>query len=747
MKLRIAVHKSCKNKQSKPARDWQNILEDLDWLLGWVQNGYGWGATHFQARHRKADNSAGSNMVVIDFDGDTTLARFWSTDTARHWCSATYTSASHSETEHRFRALFPLGKELHSTAEHKGAYWLIVNRLLAELELNELADNCGQKPERLWFGNTKAEINKNNEYEPVPEFLLNDIAYEETSNFVSSDVTELDVKRAQWLLENFLVPSDDGEYETYYVPVMAACAGIGQPVFDSWVEWVLKGHHGEKRENIQPFKWRGLGTYSGPTTLYSLAKKQDPDWAHKLPPHLRFGAVGAAAGYTEFDPVPDIDQILETHLKQKGSKKAMSNNDDNIVPEPLPDSDQVKKRGRPKKTDDDLAKQRESDVEKVKEILSNLRKNELTGAIEYTQTSGEVIFLQGQDLDLMTTKLACENGVFIPEQRIKSAIQYAASKNRYCPIRSYLDHCSANAEPFEGWDRVGETFLGNSQPLATMTMQRLMIGAVARAYDPGCTMSWLPILVGPQGAGKSMFARSLVPQTLFAEITTPLDTLMREQYRLHVAWLLELPEIDNYFNSKNIENFKNLVTTRLDEVRYPYASLPSKLPRRFVFIGTTNRNQFLVDSTGNRRFVPLELGAGFQIPWQELRDCRDSLWASAVAAYRNHESHEFTSGEIADIFEYIQEFGDPDPWLDKIASYVAIREEVRTADVLTYALELDPRSQGRRESRRVADVLQSMGWRRLVTSRQDPNGKSKSVRVWQRPKNDPLSESHILHDF
>jgi len=747
MKLRIAVHKSCKNKQSKPARDWQNILEDLDWLLGWVQNGYGWCATHFQARHRKADNSAGSNMVVIDFDGDTTLARFWSTDTARHWCAATYTSASHSETEHRFRALFPLGKELHSTAEHKGAYWLIVNRLLAELKLDELADNCGQKPERLWFGNTKAEINKNNEYEPVPEFLLNDIAYEETSNFVSSDVTELDVKRAQWLLENFLVPSDDGEYETYYVPVMAACAGIGQPVFDSWVEWVLKGHHGEKRENIQPFKWRGLGTYSGPTTLYSLAKKQDPDWAHKLPPHLRFGAVGAAAGYTEFDPVPDIDQILETHLKQKGSKKAMSNNDDNIVPEPLPDSDQVKKRGRPKKTDDDLAKQRESDVEKVKEILSNLRKNELTGAIEYTQTSGEVIFLQGQDLDLMTTKLACENGVFIPEQRIKSAIQYAASKNRYCPIRSYLDHCSENAEPFEGWDRVGETFLGNSQPLATMTMQRLMIGAVARAYDPGCTMSWLPILVGPQGAGKSMFARSLVPQTLFAEITTPLDTLMREQYRLHVAWLLELPEIDNYFNSKNIENFKNLVTTRLDEVRYPYASLPSKLPRRFVFIGTTNRNQFLVDSTGNRRFVPLELGAGFQIPWQELRDCRDSLWASAVAAYRNHESHEFTSGEIADIFEYIQEFGDPDPWLDKIASYVAIREEVRTADVLTNALELDPRSQGRRESRRVADVLQSMGWRRLVTSRQDPNGKSKSVRVWQRPKNDPLSESHILNDF
>ena len=165
-------------------------------------------------------------------------------------------------------------------------------------------------------------------------------------------------------------------------------------------------------------------------------------------------------------------------------------------------------------------------------------------------------------------------------------------------------------------------------------------------------------------------------------------------------------------------------------------------------IGTTNRNQFLVDSTGNRRFVPLEIGGGFQIPWKQLAEERDCLWAAAVAAYRGGEGYEFNSGEIAAISEYIQEFGDPDPWMDKVAAYVAIREEVTAADVLTHALEIDPRNQGRREARRIADVLQTMNWRRLVTSRKDPaTGKSKSVRVWQRPKDDPLSEDHILNDF
>ena len=401
-----------------------------------------------------------------------------------------------------------------------------------------------------------------------------------------------------------------------------------------------------------------------------------------------------------------------------------------------------------RKSSDDAAKERSDDVSKVKSVLTDLRKNELTNAIEYTDPNGQTVALQGQDLDIMTTKLSCENGIFIPEQRMKSAIQYAAGRNTYCPIRRYLDHCAAHAAPHPDWERIGEVFLGNKHNIATLAMQRMMIGAVARAYNPGCSMSWLPILVGAQGVGKSMFSRNLVPQGLFSEITTPLDTLMKEQYRMHVAWVLELPEIDNYFNTRNIENFKNLVTTRVDETRFPYAALPSKLYRRFVLIGTTNRNQFLVDSTGNRRFVPLEIGSGFAVPWRQLAEQRDSLWAAAVAAFRSGQTYEFDSGEIARIAEYIQEFGDPDPWLDKIATYVTIRQEVTAAEILTNALELDPRQQGRRESRRVADVLQTMGWRRLVTSRKDPvTGKNKSIRIWQRPKDDPLPEDHILNDF
>ena len=257
------------------------------------------------------------------------------------------TSASHTEEEHRFRAIFPLEIELNSAAQHKGAYWLIVNRLLQELGLAELKDNCGQKAERLWFGNsgTVTDVRNGN---CVPGFLLEDIDYEETSVFGERTAAGTqDIKRCSWLLTEFLRPSDDGEYESYYVPVLAACAGVGEVVFDDWVTWVLKGHHGEAREH-QTVQGKGLAI-TPVTPLYRLAKQQDPDWT--TAPRLRFSMRGAAAGYLEVDPIPEI------------AKEATASNV--AFPEPLPDTASAPKKEDALRKIGDLASQQVADVTQV----------------------------------------------------------------------------------------------------------------------------------------------------------------------------------------------------------------------------------------------------------------------------------------------------------------------------------------------------------------------------------------------
>ena len=109
---------------------------------------------------------------------------------------------------------------------------------------------------------------------------------------------------------------------------------------------VIRGHHGHKEENIRPFKWRGLGKYAGHTKLYSLAKKQDPNWTRQLPAELRFRAAGGAVGYTETDPVVNFDEVISSSTGVKME----------FEPEPLPDAQQApKKRGRPKKSNEDAA--------------------------------------------------------------------------------------------------------------------------------------------------------------------------------------------------------------------------------------------------------------------------------------------------------------------------------------------------------------------------------------------------------
>lgn len=391
--------------------------------------------------------------------------------------------------------------------------------------------------------------------------------------------------------------------------------------------------------------------------------------------------------------------------------------------------------------------ERQSDIAVLSEALPDLRLNLLTNKMEYGSRTSPTV-LNGDDLDILTCKLAVQKNVFIPEARIKAAVRFAAKENAYCPIKRYLMECNFSAEPYPEWDRLGEVLLGSKLPIATRAMQRFFIGAVARAYTPGISMSWIPIFIGKQGCGKSQLLHELVPEELFAEMTVTLDILMKEIYRLHISWLIELPEVDNYFSVRNIENFKNLITTRVDETRLPYQSLPVSLSRRFVMAGTSNRSEFLVDPTGNRRFIPLEIADNFETPWRELPSFRDQIWKRALMEFEKGTSWEITTGELAEISDYISSFAEVDPWDSIVADFTANKSETTTTDVLVKGLGFTAQGLTKRDSRRAASILTSLGWRRQVTSRKDSEtGKSRSVRIWKRPKGEKSKSPKTLTDF
>lgn len=76
------------------------------------------------------------------------------------------------------------------------------------------------------------------------------------------------------------------------------------------------------------------------------------------------------------------------------------------------------------------------------------------------------------------------------------------------------------------------------------------------------------------------------------------------------------------------ESLKSLVTRRVDKARHAYAREMTEQPRRTVFIGTTNNDEYLRDASGNRRFVPVQVG---QINMELLTALRLQLWGEASA--------------------------------------------------------------------------------------------------------------------
>ena len=72
---------------------------------------------------------------------------------------------------------------------------------------------------------------------------------------------------------------------------------------------------------------------------------------------------------------------------------------------------------------------------------------------------------------------------------------------------------------------------------------------------------------------------------------------------LRGRWIIELPELSAMRRS-DTEAIKAFMSRSEERFRPAYGRTEVVEPRRCVFIGTTNRSDYLMDDTGNRRFWP-----------------------------------------------------------------------------------------------------------------------------------------------
>lgn len=182
--------------------------------------------------------------------------------------------------------------------------------------------------------------------------------------------------------------------------------------------------------------------------------------------------------------------------------------------------------------------------------------------------------------------------------------------SEYHPFTTYFERLPE----WDGTDRVSALARRVSDdPVWVNGFHRWMLGLSAQWMqfrpDTNRANSVAPLLVSSrQGLGKSTFCRLLIPDALKTYYTESYDlgSPASAEARLAAYGLINLDEFDKLGASK-MPLLKNLMQASALNIRKAYKRSASALPRIASFIGTSNREDLLVDRTGSRRFLCVSL--------------------------------------------------------------------------------------------------------------------------------------------
>ncbi len=257
--------------------------------------------------------------------------------------------------------------------------------------------------------------------------------------------------------------------------------------------------------------------------------------------------------------------------------------------------------------------------------------------------------ITGADADHLYVHLGAK-GWSIPKRDAIDGLLDAAMHHPYHPVKEFFETLrdSDHIEPID-LNSVATDFLGvpEEDTLSNQMLRVCLIGAVARAMKPGVKHDTCCVLQGLQGARKSSFWAALCrEEEWFNDTAQPADKdfLMA----LHACFIYEAAELDSITTKKQAGALKALISSRQDSFRPPYGSKIERHKRSGIMVGTVNREDFLVDDTGNRRFHVIPIPKNYKIDVNKVNAELYGIWRAAVLAYLNDEPHWLTEEEEAE---------------------------------------------------------------------------------------------------
>lgn len=241
-----------------------------------------------------------------------------------------------------------------------------------------------------------------------------------------------------------------------------------------------------------------------------------------------------------------------------------------------------------------------------------------------------------------------------------------------------------------------------------------MAGA-ARIYNAGCQFSHMLVLEGQQDIGKSAMLRELatfgddIEEAYFTDgvsatgFTTDKFAAMMWQGKL----IIEFGELGG-LDRANIEAVKAWISKREDEYQKKGSNDILKRPRQFILSGTTNKKQWINDTTGGKRFWPVSCKFA---DVDGIKKVRKQLWAEAIHRYKNGEKYWLDDNDPAYGLAKIEQTVriNVDEWAEILSMHVTGKSFILPREIYEW-LHIDIGHLDNGKSARIRSSMQSLGY-------------------------------------
>lgn len=626
MEITLSINNRCINKDSqKVGYGWKNYTITLDEFIKKIEKGYAFSGAIIKSEYKSLKKPSkkdveSSEIMALDFDfkdkngnkdneNYITLDEFIKKPYIKKHALFVYLSPSSTVEHNKYRVVFKLDKKL-----TQNDFENLVNYFI---ELYKADISC-KNIDRLFYGNNNTYCIKL-DGNPINSQKLIELAKRQIKeppvNYKNNDykITE---EIANEMLRN--IPKQQNYYDW-----LAICYDLvqyfgynqGVRLINDWSPSKTK----TGKVNTEIWAKNIETSYINfPATLYSYAKKYGWEDKNLTPP-------------------------TKTSTKSLNKKKTDSK-------------------------DNDSKNNKLNDIYDYLNKLGKFKINRLTNQLELYK-NGKISIITDYEINSYWSDMY-KKGIYTSvSPQMLHQILSSNFVERYDPIVDYFDSLPEwNKE--DQFEILFSCMSISPEIIETCKdyFKKWYVGAIAQALNIGQNHLCL-VLHGGQGIGKNTLMRHLTPPPLKSYFEEKnIDPNNPDDRVLTTKMLFIMMDELEGVTKKDMHSLKSIMTQQKFNIRLPYARRHEDYNRRASFCAGVNREEFLNDITGNRRFIVVPIDDNINLTKLEFIDV-NQLYAQCYHLLKQGYKYWYDGIEIRELNERNKRFALPSSEEDFIQKY------------------------------------------------------------------------------